>query len=78
MYAPTRDQELTSTTTHIGLFQSIGFSRIQRPTPSATTWPSSLKGGLKIRIIKSQTQHSHENQHINGILLSDSWVMMSS
>ncbi len=30
---------------------------------------SSLKGGFKIRIIRSQTHYSHENQHISGIQL---------
>ena len=30
---------------------------------------SSLKGGFKIKIIRSQTHYSHENQHISGIQL---------
>jgi hypothetical protein len=43
-----------------GVLTSVPFfaNYLQRPTPSATAWPSSLKGGLKIRIIKSHTQHT--------------------
>jgi len=45
------------TTALLGLFQGSGLCSSQRLTPSATAWPSSLKGGLKIRIIRSQMQH---------------------
>jgi len=67
MYAPTCNHERTSNSPLRELFQGSSFYRLQRLTPSATMWPSSLKGGLKIRIIGSQTQHLRENQHINEI-----------
>ena len=63
MYNSSRDWSVCAicscqepTTALSGLFQGSGFSSPQRPTPSATSWPSSLKGGFKIKIIRSQIQ----------------------
>jgi len=66
MYAPASNNE-QRTDALSELFQSSSSSRLQEPTPSATTWPSSLEGGLKIRIIRSQSQHSRKDKHIRGI-----------
>ncbi len=45
--------------------RSLDLSFVPSETPSATSWPSSLKGGFKIRIIRSQIQHvlPREKEH---------------
>ncbi len=49
-----------------------------KQTPSATSWPSSLKGGLKIRIIRSEPQCFRKCQYMSAVYLPNLWVMTSS
>ena len=45
--------------------RSLDLAFVPSETPSATSWPSSLKGGFKIRIIRSQIRHvlPREKEH---------------